>query len=149
MQTHDRRILHVDDDPAITKVIGKRLEAQGYEVTSVNDPTKAMSELIRGQYRLVVLDVDMPERSGIELLDDIKAHDGGIQVIMLTGLVSVTTVLETLRRGAEACFFKPLDDIGPFVEAVGDTFTKIDRWWDSLNDLVRRRKSGAELTLAS
>ncbi|MEM9353932.1 MAG: response regulator [Planctomycetota bacterium] len=149
MQSNDRRILHVDDDPAITKLIAKRLESFGYEVTSVNDPTEAMSELVRGQYRLVILDIDMEDKNGLELLEDIKAHDGGIQVIMLTGLVSVTTVLETLRRGAEACFFKPLDDIEPFVAAVGDTFTKIDRWWGSLNDLVRRRKSGAELTAAS
>ena len=137
---NDRRILHVDDDPTLSAVLTKRLAAHGYTLVSIANPREAFNEVLRGQYRLVLLDIDMPLKNGIELLEEIKQYDGGIQVIMLTGLVSVTTVLETMRRGAEACLFKPVGKIEPLVETLDDTFKKIDRWWDSLSDLMCRRK---------
>jgi hypothetical protein len=60
---------------------------------------------------------------------------------MLTSLVTMTTVLQSLRWGAEACFFKPLLDVNPLVEALYDCFRKIDRWWITLEELSRQRKA--------
>ncbi|MBN2022133.1 MAG: response regulator [Pirellulales bacterium] len=134
-----RMILHVDDDPQITRLIAEHLHNAGYEVTSLNDPTQAMKELISSQHRVIVLDIDMPRINGLDLLQEIKAYDGGIQVIMLTGVVTLTTVLRSFRLGAEACFFKPLLTPEPFLEAVHDVFGKIDRWWATLEDLSHRR----------
>ncbi len=141
MASYRRTILHVDDDQAITAIVAKRLEKRGYRVTSVHNPYECITEIIRGQHRLVLLDIDMPNKNGMELLKEIKQYDSGIQVIMLTGLVSVTTVLDTLRAGAEACLFKPIDDLQPLIETLEDAYKKIDRWWASLNDLAKRRGS--------
>lgn len=135
-----RSILHVDDDPQMTRVIDEQLQGRGYEVTSLNDPTEAMKELITGQHRVILLDIDMPGLNGLELLETIKCHDGGVQVIMLTGMVTLTTVLRSLRLGAEACFFKPLPSIDPLVEALEDVFRKNERWWSALDDLSHRRR---------
>ncbi len=140
MITNRRAILHVDDDPAVTRLVAAQLEAAGYQVESLNSPLEAMDTTVRGQYRVVLLDIDMPHKSGMHLLSEIKAFDAGIQVIMLTGLVNVTTVLETMRNGAEACLFKPIIDAQPLVEAVEDAFRRTDRWWYSLRDLTQRRK---------
>ena len=90
----------------------------------------------------MLLDIDMPRINGLELLKEIKAFDGGILVIMLSGIVTQTTVFQSLRMGAEACFFKPLTDAEPLVDAISDCFRKLDRWWNTLDELVRRRNVG-------
>ena len=134
-----RPILHVDDDPQITRIVAKILSRAGFSVTSIHDPLAAMDEIIRQNHRVVLLDVDMPGKSGLELLDEIKFHDGGIQVVLLTAVVSLQTTLASLRQGAEACFFKPVRDYGPLVESLEACFAKIDRWWETLDELARRK----------
>jgi len=53
--------------------------------------------------------------------------------------------LQSLRMGAEACLFKPVRDIEPLVGAIDDAFRKLDRWWQALEELSRRRQLEAEL----
>ena len=85
----------------------------------------------------------MPRINGLDLLKEIKAFDGGMQVVMLTGLVTMTTVLQSLRCGAESCFFKPIADIRPLVAGLEACFQKIERWWETLDELSSRRKAEA------
>ncbi len=141
--TVPRRILHVDDDPAITTLVAEYLKDYGYESVAMHNPCEVIRQLPRFQERVVLLDIDMPRVSGLDLLREIKEFDGGIQVVMLTGLVTMTTVLQSLRLGAEACFFKPVTQIEPLVDALGDCFRKLDRWWAALDELSRRRKGDA------
>ncbi|NOY30176.1 MAG: response regulator [Planctomycetes bacterium] len=142
----NRTILHIDDDPSLLKIVSKKLSLSGYDVRSLDDPKQTSRELITTGARLVLLDIDMPDIDGLTLLEDIKRHDGGIQVIMLTGLVSMTTVLQSMRWGAEACVFKPITDIQPLTTAIDAAFEKIDRWWSSLDEL-NLRKSGNQQTV--
>ena len=139
MREYRKTILHVDDDPSVTQVVGKLLRRAGYEVDSLNSPLHAMGSIFQQKYRVVLLDIDMPHKSGIDLLAEIKEHDAGIQVIMLTGLVSVPTVLETMQQGAQACLFKPVVDETLLNESLEDAFRQADRWWKSLRELMQRR----------
>jgi CheY-like chemotaxis protein len=59
---------------------------------------------------------------------------------MLTGLVSMSSVLESLRRGAEACLFKPIENFDELQRALAATFVKLDAWWSTLADLSRRKQ---------
>jgi two-component system response regulator GlrR len=147
-----RSIIHVDDDPALSRMVAHRLKSKGIEVHSINDPTKALDEILKRNCRLVLLDIDMPKINGIELLRQIKHADGGVQAIMLTGVVALSSALETYRIGAEACFFKPLEKIEPLVDAINDTFRKIDRWWETMNRLsqqLRNSRPAAEPVAAT
>lgn len=145
----NRTILHIDDDPQITRLVGHLLRRKGYEVVSLNDPMQALGEIIRQGYRIVLLDIDMPMVDGIELLRRIKEYDGGIQVIMLTGLVTLSNAMAAFRCGAEACFFKPIDDISPLTTALDTTFQKIEHWWHALHDLTRQRREAEECAVAT
>ena len=107
----EKKILHVDDDPAILRIVERVLAKRGYSVTSISDPNLAMKTLKDMSARLVILDIDMPEKNGLELLREIKKLDGCIQVIMLTGMVSMGTILRATRLGAEECIFKPIEDV--------------------------------------
>lgn len=148
MFTNRRAVLHVDDDPLITRLVAEHLGRSGYESEAVHDPLCAMQALVRGQYRIAILDVHMPQKSGLQVLQEIKQFDAGIQVILLTAMVSETTVIEANRLGAEACLFKPLSDPGQLIDAVDDSFRRCDRWWDTLRDLTQRRKAAEQAVLS-
>ena len=128
------RVLHVDDDPSILRLVAKRLGDKGFEVVSVEDPREVLSFVTNDGIRVVILDVDLPYIDGVSLLKNIKASDAGVQVILCTGMVSLTTITSAIAAGAEGCVFKPLTDITPLVTAVNHAFAKIDRWWDVLSE---------------
>jgi DNA-binding NtrC family response regulator len=139
MQPIRRTILHVDDDPQMLRILGVKLRTQGYDVVSLDDPARTIPALLDSHCRAVILDIDMPGVSGLEVLSQIKEYDGGVQVIMLTGLVSMNSVLESMRRGAEAVIFKPILDYDELYAALEAMFIKLHRWRHTLQELTRRR----------
>ncbi len=139
MPSNGRTILHVDDDPQILRQVHKYLTARDYDVASLSDPRKVIESLLETQCRVVLLDINMPH-NGLDVLQEIKRHDGGIQVVFLTELVSMSTVMQSMCLGAEACLFKPLTDFAPLESALDAAFAKIDRWWSSLHDLTERKR---------
>lgn len=147
MSDRKRLVLHVDDDPQMLRIVAALLRKQNYEVISLEDPREAKAALLGSDCRVVISDVDMPHLNGLDLLRQIKQQDGGIHVVMLTGLVSMTTILESMRLGAEACVFKPIDDPTELLETLDTTFVKVERWWNALRDLnARRRRETEEMT---
>jgi DNA-binding NtrC family response regulator len=135
----DKLVLHVDDDPAILDLVRVGLENQGYKVISISDPTIALATLVKTCARVVILDIDMPLKDGLTLLREIKEHDAGIKTIMLTGMVSMTTVLHATRLGAEECVFKPVKQMSDVVHAVERCFANIESWWEALREWMERR----------
>jgi DNA-binding NtrC family response regulator len=89
---------------------------------------EAMTMLAETGARIVLLDIDMPGKDGHTLLQEIKQLDGGVQVIMCTGLVSMHTILRSIELGVEACIFKPIVDLSEISQAVERAFEKIDRF---------------------
>jgi CheY-like chemotaxis protein len=136
-----KTILHVDDDPQLTRLVAHYLRPLGYEVTCLNDPTQTLQMLSESQHRLILLDIDMPHVNGLDLLRQIKHAHGGTQVIMLTGQVSTQTLLQSYRWGAEFCISKPLTSAAPLLEVVEAVFWKIDHWWNALAELSKQRRA--------
>ena len=135
----NRTLLHVDDDPYILRIVAAKLKSCGYTVVSLSNSNRALENLLEIDARLALIDIDMPGIDGLSLLRDIKRLDGGIQVVMLTGLASTSTTLQAMRWGAEGCVFKPVHDFAPLVAIIEAAFCKIDRWWASLADLKQRK----------
>ncbi|MBM3965617.1 MAG: response regulator [Planctomycetes bacterium] len=140
MNLTPKLVLHVDDDPAESKLISYHLKKHGYEVVSVQDPSLAMETLIRTGARVVLLDIDIPHKDGLTLLREIKLRDAGIQVTMCTGMVSMQTVLRSTSLGAEGLIFKPLRDLNKISEAIDISFNKIEKWWVGLAEWKERNR---------
>jgi DNA-binding NtrC family response regulator len=141
---NDRTLLHLDDDPATLRLVGQALAEHGFRTTPLSSPRQLAISLPRRQERVVLMDVALAEMDGLDLLQRIKAFDGGIQVIALTDYVPMTTVMDLMRCGAEACFFKPLVDFNPLIQAVTCSFRKIERWWQTLDELSSRKRLSPE-----
>jgi len=138
---YNKTVVHIDDDPAILKIVERKLEQHGIPVLSVPSPLNAISVITQIGARVVLLDIDMPGKDGLTLLREIKRYDAGIQVIMCTGMVSLNTVLRATSLGAEACIFKPIHDLNEITAAVDRAFEKIDHWWIALHDWIDRREA--------
>ena len=107
------RILIIDDDESLRKVIGYMLEEAGYVVDRAASASEGLRILAERRPDLVLSDVKMPKKDGIELLADIKRIDPAIPVVILTAFASVETAVEAMKRGASDYLTKPIarDDL--------------------------------------
>jgi len=81
-----QRILIVDDESDITTALKMYLEIQGFRVDAFTDPVYALAQFKAGFYKLLILDIKMPEMNGFELYTEIKKKDKTIKVFFLTAL---------------------------------------------------------------
>ncbi len=139
-------VLHVDDDPATLRLVNHLLTKRGYQVESLADPREAMRRLELTGTRVVLLDVNMPHTSGMQILREIQAYGGYIPVIMLTGMLTQFTLTEALSHGADSCLFKPIKKPEKLYEAVASAFRKLDRWRELLLELNERKLLATETT---
>ncbi len=112
MDTNSRsgaRVLIVDDEPAITVSLAKKLRREGYECLTANSGEEALELLASGPLDIVVSDVRMPGMSGLDLLKAIKSHDSDTQVIMMTAYTDITLAIEALRNKADDYLLKPFN----------------------------------------
>ncbi|MDZ4799210.1 MAG: sigma-54 dependent transcriptional regulator [Bryobacteraceae bacterium] len=104
------RILVVDDEVDIRESLETLLELEGYTVEMAVDAGDAWRRLEKNTYDLILLDLMMPDRSGMDLLHDIRLKDTETPVIMLTAYGSVEVAVKALKVGANDYFPKPWDN---------------------------------------
>ncbi|MFY7953780.1 MAG: response regulator transcription factor [Armatimonadaceae bacterium] len=107
------RILVVDDEPNIVRLIQVNLERQGYQVDIANNGQQALDKIRIQRPDLLVSDVMMPEMDGFELLSNIR-RDAALEdlpVIMLTAKAQDRDVMEGYTRGADMYLTKPFNPI--------------------------------------
>jgi|UniRef100_A0A7V3NTR7 DNA-binding NtrC family response regulator len=102
-----RRVLVVDDDKGILVSLEKYLVASGYEVFSFENPLNALKELEKIVPDLAILDLRMPEMSGMDLLSEIKKANPEIYVILITAYGTLDSAIEAIRRRADDFLLKP------------------------------------------
>lgn len=103
------RILVVDDEPYIREILSRWLVDEGYDCEQASNADAAMQALECGDIELMISDIRMPGRSGLELLDDAKARYPELAVIMLTAVDDRATAIHTLEAGAFGYVIKPFD----------------------------------------
>src|SRR5215831_15231275 len=108
--TEKEKILVVDDEPSIRKVLQTLLEVDGYRVDTVPSGREALEHIADGKRPdLIILDVLMPEMDGLETLRQLMQVDRSLSVIMLSCSNEVTTVVEAIRLGAMDYLTKPFE----------------------------------------
>ncbi|MFQ5841701.1 MAG: HD domain-containing phosphohydrolase [Thermodesulfobacteriota bacterium] len=103
------RILVVDDELTIRKSIQKRLEREGYEVTSADNAKDALQLFQENSFDTVISDIRMEEMDGLELLKRLQGQHRDIPVIMVTGAPSLDTAQESIKEGAYDYITKPIE----------------------------------------
>ncbi|GAU09235.1 response regulator [Desulfoplanes formicivorans] len=117
------RVLIVDDEPDLLETMVKRLNRRGLEVTGVDNGEKCLEYLRTNKTDVVVLDVKMPGRDGLEILEEIRKMHPFVQVLMLTGHASVRSGERGMALGAFDYMMKPVS-IDELLEKIRQAWIK-------------------------
>ncbi|MGI4779585.1 MAG: sigma 54-interacting transcriptional regulator [Janthinobacterium lividum] len=103
------RLLVVDDDPDMLRLLSMRLNSAGYRVTAVTSAESALNQLEIEHPQLVLSDVRLPGRDGLALFDEIRKHHPTLPVILLTAHGTIPDAVEATARGVFTYLTKPYD----------------------------------------
>jgi putative two-component system response regulator len=108
-QSVQGEVLIVDDDGHVRQLLLRWLRDDGWNCRSAANATQAISQLEISPAHIVVSDINMPDRSGIWLLEQIKDRFHSTHVLMLTGFGDMRTAVDSLAKGASAYLLKPIE----------------------------------------
>ena len=103
------RLLLVDDDPSLLKLLGMRLSSEGYQVTTAASGPEALRLLQKEKIDLVISDLRMDEMDGLALFGEIQKRHMGLPVIILTAHGSIPDAVSATQQGVFSFLTKPVD----------------------------------------
>jgi two-component system, OmpR family, alkaline phosphatase synthesis response regulator PhoP len=105
----DKKILLVEDEPGLLLTLSDRLRNEGYYVDTASDGVLGLEQAVAGQYDLIILDVVLPRKSGLDICRDLRQQGFTIPVLMLTARGQVVDKVLGLKIGADDYLTKPFD----------------------------------------
>jgi len=134
MSESNYTLLIIDDDDFILTNLELAFANTPYRVITSNNPFKAYQLVENQKIDIVICDIVMPGLDGLTLLEKIKDFNGMIQVIMLTGEITVNNTIKAFRKGAVDIFFKPLENMEEIRKAVASAARRLER----VNTILKR-----------
>jgi CheY-like chemotaxis protein len=113
------RILVVDDDPEIAKMLSRSLSRRGYQIEAIATADEALARSAVRPYDAAILDLVMPGRDGADLAAALRAQSPGLPIALLTGYSRSPLLAGAERKPATAVFTKPvaIADLADFLQA--------------------------------
>jgi len=103
------RVLIVEDDVALGALLAKGLKLDGHEVDLVSDGQTGLQRALEQRPDLMVLDLSLPRKDGVQVLEEMRGRFAGTSVLVLTGRNNVEDRVKCLNLGADDCLLKPFN----------------------------------------
>lgn len=103
------RVLVVDDDPSIRKIIADRMRAKGHDVQVAVDGEAALDAVAEFEPELVLLDMKMPKMDGFEVLEALRRGESPPEVVMITAHANIERAVKAIQSGAADFIAKPFE----------------------------------------
>ncbi len=128
METNARKVLIADDEPDILEILKYNLFNEGYEVVTAKDGDEALEKARRNQPDLIVLDVMMPKKTGVEVCQLLRAQPAFKEtlIIFLTAVNDEGTQIKGLETGADDYVSKPVSP-KVFMSRVNALFRRVNK----------------------
>ncbi len=102
------RVLVADDSSTMRKIILRSLQAVGVtEVTEAQDGAEAVTQFAPGKFDMVLTDWNMPGKSGLEVVEDIRSRDAKVPILMVTTEAEKARVVQAIQAGVSDYLVKP------------------------------------------
>jgi len=143
----DGKILLVDDDPGLLRLLSIRLRAEGYEVEAVESAHKALAVLNRFSPDLVITDLRMDKMDGIGLLKELQTRSPGLRVIIITAHGTIPDAVTATQHGAFGFLTKPIekDELMSLVERALKVSGSVDIDEDWASKIITRNQAMKEV----
>lgn len=99
----------VEDDEAKRAALVGFLKHRGYQVADFTDAEEALAQMEKERPEVIITDLKLPGRDGLELLKDVKSKAPGLPVVIMTAYATVDTAVEAMKLGAYDYLVKPID----------------------------------------
>jgi FixJ family two-component response regulator len=116
--TSPATVLVVDDDPSMLRSLNRLISASGFNVKTFGTPSELLACDLPGSNACMVVDIDLPEMSGIEMFEVLKRSGRGLPTILITGRTDARTRSLAVQSDSVAVLFKPFDE-QPLLDAIG------------------------------
>lgn len=104
-----KRILLVDDEVDVTRILAKRLGRRGYDCATAANGHEALQAMEKEAFPIVVMDVKMPVLDGMEALREMSTRWPAAQIILLSGHADMQLAVQAMSQGAFGYLMKPVD----------------------------------------
>lgn len=101
------KVLVIEDEPTLSRLLSYNLGQEGYEVTIVEDGALGYQEALKGDYDLIMLDIMLPGMNGFEVLSKLRQKSIATPIIILTARNAENEVVQGLKHGADDYITKP------------------------------------------
>lgn len=131
------RVLVADDDPSVSEIVYTLLSKKGYRVTKVADGREAYEKILINDFDLVIIDINMPQMSGVEAVKAIRSQDPYCYILTISGEADKTEVEEAMENGADKFLGKPFSpkELSGIVDKI--PFSKIHKQKTEHTDLQK------------
>ena len=114
-----KELLVIDDEPILCRALAALFEDRGFHVTTVATAREALDQIERTPADVVLLDLKLPDSSGLDVLSQLKAKFPALRVIVISALADPDTIQQVFQRGASDYLAKPFDFGRCFYTAMG------------------------------
>ncbi|MFH0998800.1 MAG: HD domain-containing phosphohydrolase [Pseudomonadota bacterium] len=137
-------ILVTDDDLWQQKLIEVTLSGMGYRIITASDGEKALSLVMQHMPDVILLDIQMPQKNGFEVLSEVKQNEAtrGIQVVMVTGSEESEARAQALELGADDFLMKPVDRV--LLKARIQSSVKLKAYYDHIKTYQQHLETEVE-----
>ena len=118
------KILLVDDEPDVTRILSKRLGRRGYECQAASNGQEAVDAMAQFAFGVIIMDVKMPVMDGMSALQIIHARWPKTQIILLSGHAYMQLAVQAMSEGAFGYLMKPVD-IDELLFKIEDAVTQV------------------------
>jgi len=136
----EKHIFFLDDEPTIREVVKETLEDSDFKVSCFGNPVECLARLRSQKCHLLITDLKMPEKDGIELLADVQHLAPWVPVLMITGYGDIPTAVKAMKAGAVDFIEKPLDKKN-FVRKIRSILQKNVATHPDLGDSLTRNET--------
>jgi len=109
MEKEDKRVLIIDDESSIVNLCKRIISGMGLFCSAAATAEEGLRALEKNRYSLILLDMDLPGMSGMEMLEKVMALYPKIQVVIITGKATVENAVEAMKKGACDYVTKPFE----------------------------------------
>ena len=131
------KILIVDEKEQALATLKGHLEQEGYKVETTQSAIDAFKKVKSDKYHIVLIDIEMSEMDGLELLRKIKKYDSMTQIIMMTEHSTMDKILSSLEYGANDYIYEPLKSIEYVLSVIDYSVQKLERWREAIIQIVK------------
>lgn len=120
-----QKILVIDDEPIIIKALSRAFEKENFQVLTAQDGQKGLQSIIHHHPDLILLDIMMPNLTGLEVLEKVKKRGITIPIILMTAYGDANTEKRAKELNVAAYITKPFNNIDDIISLVKQTLSSI------------------------